>query len=153
LAASLHAENVRGLTYNGQAWDHDVMTHTDLPPFELPKDTSLAGLLGMIICWWWDDADMRDAAAEGVYLIPKLLAGETELFTADDWWIFEDAIGTYLGSNHERSELMDVYEIAKLGHEGRLPPGMTKRFVEDDDENEPEQVELIDDEASENATP
>ena len=127
------------------------MIHTDSRPFELPKDTSLAGLLGMIICWWWDDADMLDDAAQAVYLIPKLLAGETELFTADDWFLFEDAIGTYLGSNHERSELMELYEIARLGHEGRLPPAPTKCFVKDDDETVDE--ELADEEGAEDETP
>jgi hypothetical protein len=127
------------------------MNHTDSPPFELPKDTSLAGLLGMIICWWWDDADMLDDAAQGVSLIPKLLAGETELFTGDDWWLFEDAIATYLGSNHEHSELMELYEIARLGHEGRLPPAPTKCFVEDDEETAVE--ELADEEESVEETP
>ena len=112
------------------------MTDTAPLPFELPKHTSLAGLIGMIVCWWWDDTDMLDDAAQGVYLTPKLLAGETELFTTDDWWIFEDAIGTYVGSNHERSELMELYEIAKLGHAGRLASAPTKCFVEDDEEPE-----------------
>lgn len=109
------------------------MTDITPLPFELPKDTSLAGLLGMIVCWWWDDVDMLDDAAHGVYLIPKLLAGETERFTSADWGLFEDAIGTYLGSNHERSELMELYELAQRGREGRLPPGPTKGFMADDE--------------------
>lgn len=114
------------------------MTDTSPLPFQLPKDTSLAGLIGMIVCWWWDDADMLEDAAQGVYLIPELLAGETERFTSSDWGIFEDAIGTYLGSDNEISELLELYEIAKLGHEGRLPAGGTKCFVEDDEALEAE---------------
>ena len=124
------------LTHNIHARDDGVMTDTSPLPFELPKDTSLAGLIGMIVCWWWDDVDMLDDAAHGVYLVPELLAGETERFTSSDWGIFEDAIGTYLGSNHERSELMELFEIAKLGREGRLPPAPTKCFMEDDEEPE-----------------
>lgn len=58
------------------------MTDTTSLPFELPNDTSLAGLLGMIVCWWWDDVEMLDGAAHAVYLIPELLAGETEYFAA-----------------------------------------------------------------------
>lgn len=69
------------------------MTDTSPLPFELPKDTSLAGLLGMIVCWWWDDIDMLEDAVQGVYLIPELLQGETEGFSKSDWSIFLDAIG------------------------------------------------------------
>jgi hypothetical protein len=112
------------------------MTDTIPLPFKLPKDTSLAGLIGMIVCWWWDDADMLDNAAHGVDLIPELLAGETEQFTTSDWGIFEDAIGTYLGTNHERSELVELYEIARLGRESELPPAPTKCFMEDDEETD-----------------
>lgn len=105
-------------------------------PFPVPPDTSLAGVVGMIVCWWWDDDDMLDTAVHGVSLVEDLLAGATEHFTADEWWIFQDAIGSYLNPDADQPALAELYEIAKQGHEGTLPPGPTKRFAYDDDEDD-----------------
>lgn len=49
-------------------------------------------IVPLIVCWWWDDVDLLDDAAHGVYLIPKLLAGETERFTSADGGIAERTV-------------------------------------------------------------
>lgn len=97
------------------------------PPFDLPKSTSLAGHVGMLVCWWLDDVDMLESAAHAVALIPLLLTGETEGFTKDEWFLFADSIGQHSGVG---PELIEIYEIAWAGFRGTLPPGPTKQFMD-----------------------
>lgn len=93
---------------------------------------NLFGRLGMILCWYWDGSDDEGEglnAIRGVQLLPKLLAGRTQSFKPSDWWLFVDAVGSY----PHRDETLDaVYELARAGYEGELPPGRTRAFGEEE---------------------
>lgn len=81
--------------------------------FTLPDNTSLAGHVGMIACWWWDDEDESPgAAARCVELAPKLVAGDTDDFDGDDWFLLYDALGSY---PEKTPELERLYELASAG--------------------------------------
>jgi hypothetical protein len=65
------------------------------PPFGLPADTSIEGLLGIVICWYWDDDHLMNDATYGVSLIPDLLSGASEYFSDHEWSLFVDALNAF----------------------------------------------------------
>ena len=93
---------------------------------------SLPGQIGAILCWYFDgekDAVPIEDTAYAVSLIPKLLSGQTEQFSTDDWWYFYDALGSY----PERcEELEEIYQMTGEGFHERLPTAPTKRYWPED---------------------
>ena len=94
-------------------------------PFSIPPNTTLAGQVGMIVCWCWDDD--RDIVTYGVSLIPDLQMGTTKEFEPHEWSIFAAALGAY---SPRTPELDKLHEIALRGFKGELPPGLTTHFCD-----------------------
>lgn len=91
------------------------------------ESTTLSGQLGMIVCWYWSNADFQ-MAARGVALIPELVRGETDNFTCEGWRIFAEALEAY--ADEMTPTLRKIFEIARDGMNGELPFGETKAFPE-----------------------
>lgn len=83
-----------------------------------------------------DEGDFHEGMESLLPLMQDVLSGETEEFSADEWWPFYDGVGLFRGRTEELNE---IYEIATKGYYGKLPEGPTKCFVETDDgDDEPE---------------
>lgn len=87
----------------------DVFVFPNLP------DTGVRGQLAMALAWWYagDDSD-RDDEDWGTYcyavrLIDDLVAGSTEHWDRNDWWIFWDALGQL---DERPPEIEAIYRLA-----------------------------------------
>jgi len=53
------------------------------------------GCVGMVLCWYIDDAEDCQLAGNIIEKIPHLISGEWNMFSEKEIWYIYDALGSY----------------------------------------------------------
>lgn len=89
-----------------------------------PSVPDLVAQVGMICCWYWDsESDADGGEAEGCVLAASdLVSGDTGHFSAELWWWYYDALGSYKsgGGEHWGAELEGLYLRCRDGYFGAV---------------------------------